>query len=56
MRMVIYRCEDEECFTGFAIEEENEKDFPYCPVCGSDETLATAELIEGQIKPDSRDW
>lgn len=56
MRMVMYRCEDEDCFTAFAIEEVNEKALPYCPVCGNDETTDTAELIEGQIKPDNRDW
>lgn len=54
--MILYRCEDEDCFAAFAIEELNEKPSPYCPVCGSNDTMDTAELIEGRIKPDDRDW
>lgn len=56
MRMVIYRCEDEQCFTAFAIEESNEVTRPWCPVCAQDDTNDTAELIAGDIVPDNRDW
>lgn len=56
MIMVMYRCEDEECFTAFAIEEINEVEFPHCPLCGNRGTMATAELIDGKINPDNREW
>lgn len=54
--MVLYRCEEENCGIAFGVFEEGERPYPYCPKCGSDDTMDTAELYKGKVVPDDRDW
>ena len=46
VKMSVYQCQDEDCGTVFAIEEDA-ADFslssPLCPVCGDDSTVELAE-------------
>ena len=50
MKLILFRCES--CDGVFALPDENKKAFPYCPYCADDDTMDTAEMVDGEIIPD----